>query len=59
MKDKVKVLGFAGLIVISIVAISAAVSVCHDTYEKVKENNEKNDRVQKMVDEIKLIQNKN
>ena len=59
MKDKIKVLGFAGLIVISIVAISAAVSICHDTYEKVKENNENNDRVQKMVDEIKLIQNKN
>lgn len=41
MKEKVKVLGFAGLITASIIGLSAIVSKCHNLYEKAKENKEK------------------
>lgn len=59
MKEKVKVLGFVGLIITSIVALSAVVSKCHDVYEKSKEVKEQSDLVQKTAEELKNIQNKN
>lgn len=54
MKEKFKVIGFAGLVVGAIIALSAIVSECHDVYEKAKEVKAQSDRVQKMADEMKL-----
>ncbi len=54
MKEKFKVIGFAGLLVGAIIAISTIVSECHDVCEKAKEVKTQSDRVQKMADEMKL-----
>lgn len=54
MKEKFKVIGFAGLLVGAIIALSAIVSECHDVCEKAKEVKAQSDRVQKMADELKL-----
>lgn len=54
MKEKIKVIGFAGLVVGAIIALSAIVSECHDVCEKAKEVKAQSNRVQKMADELKL-----
>ena len=54
MKKKFKVIGFAGLVVGAIIALSAIVSECHDVCEKAKEVKAQSDRVKKMADEMKL-----
>lgn len=53
MKEKIKVIGFAGLLVGAIIALSALVSECHDVRENAKEVNEECARIQAIVDEMK------
>ena len=53
MKEKIKVIGFAGLLVVAIIALSALVSECHDVRENAKEVNEECARIQAIVNEMK------